>query len=98
MKGWGQKVRYVPRNPGKANFLAGYPGILPGYPRGARKVKVCVQFSSPILDVPHGLEMSNPIHLTPSVDNALANYRPPETQKKSKKSLPAPPRVRMQVM
>ena len=25
----GQKVWYVPRNPGKPNFLAGYPGILP---------------------------------------------------------------------
>ena len=32
MKGGGQKVRYVPRNPGNQTFLAGYPGILPGYP------------------------------------------------------------------
>ena len=52
--GWGsstsrggfQKVRYVLRNPGKPNFLARYPGILPGYPGGAREVwerKVRVQ-------------------------------------------------------
>ena len=34
----GQKVLYVPRNPRKPNFLAGYPRILPGYPGGARKV------------------------------------------------------------
>ena len=31
VKGWGPKVRYVLRNPGKPNFLAGYPGILPGW-------------------------------------------------------------------
>ena len=45
-----QKVRHVPRSQGKTNFLAGYPGILPGYPGGARKVRgknVCVQFLSP---------------------------------------------------
>ena len=49
-RGGGQKVRYVLRNPGKPNFWAGYPGILPGYLGGALKVwekKVCVQFSSP---------------------------------------------------
>ena len=34
LKRWGQKVRYVLRNPGKTNFLAGYPRILGG---GARK-------------------------------------------------------------
>ena len=32
LEGVGQKVRYVLRNPGKPNFLAGCPGILPGYP------------------------------------------------------------------
>ena len=37
MKGWGPKVRYVPRNQGNQTFLAGYPGNLPGYPSGARK-------------------------------------------------------------
>ena len=47
--GQGQKARYVPRNQGNQTFLAGYPGILAGYPGGARKVwpnkkKVCVQF------------------------------------------------------
>ena len=34
----GPKVRYVPRNQGNQTFLAGYPGILLGYPGGARKV------------------------------------------------------------
>ena len=46
----GRKVRYAPRNQGNQTFLAGYPGILPGYPGGARKVweeKVYVQFSFP---------------------------------------------------
>ena len=33
-----KKVRYVPRNQGNQTFWAGYPGILPGYPGGARKV------------------------------------------------------------
>ena len=50
--GGGQKVRYVLRSPGKPNFFAGYPVILPGYPGGVRKVwekKVCVQFSFPTL-------------------------------------------------
>ena len=45
-RGGGQKVRCVIRNPGKPNFLAGYPG----YPGGARKrweEKVCVQFLFP---------------------------------------------------
>ena len=28
----------APRNPWKTNFLAGFPGILPGYPGVARKV------------------------------------------------------------
>ena len=37
-RGGGQNVRYVPRNPGKTNFLAGYAGILPGCPGGARRV------------------------------------------------------------
>ena len=38
VKGWGQKVRYVPRSPGNQFFLVGYPGILPGYPGSAQKV------------------------------------------------------------
>ena len=38
LRGGGQKVRYVPRNPRKPSFWARYPGILPGYPGGARKV------------------------------------------------------------
>ena len=33
----GRKVRYVPRNQGNQTLLAGFPGILPGYPGGARK-------------------------------------------------------------
>ena len=33
-----KKVRYVPRNQGNQTFWAGYPGILLGYPGGARKV------------------------------------------------------------
>ena len=36
--GGGRKVRYVPRSQGNQTFLAGYPGILLGYPGGARKV------------------------------------------------------------
>ena len=35
------------RNPGKTNFLAGYPGILPAYPGDAQKVgekQACVKF------------------------------------------------------
>ena len=37
---WGSspKVRYVPRSQGNQTFFAEYPGILPGYPGGARKV------------------------------------------------------------
>ena len=39
MKGWGPKVRYVVRNPGKPNFLAGWDilGFCPAYPGGAKK-------------------------------------------------------------
>ena len=33
----GQKVRYVPRKPGKPNFLAGYPGIFGGISWGCLK-------------------------------------------------------------
>ena len=33
-----KKLRYVLRNIGKPNILAGYPGFLAGYPGGARKV------------------------------------------------------------
>ena len=29
----------VPRNQGNQSFVAGYPGILPGYPGGARKIR-----------------------------------------------------------
>ena len=50
-RGGGQKVRYAPRKQGNQTFLAGYPGILPGYPEVARKVwekKVWVQFSFPM--------------------------------------------------
>ena len=59
MKGGGQKVRYVPRNTGKPFFLAGYPGILPGYAGSARKVcekkglcSILVPCSFEISDVP----------------------------------------------
>ena len=45
--GGGQKVQYVPRNTGKLNFWAGYPGISQERPKSLRK-KVCVQFSLPI--------------------------------------------------
>ena len=39
---------YVPRDPGKTNFLVGYPGILLGYPGAHEKFeKVCVQFLCP---------------------------------------------------
>ena len=37
VKGGGQQVRYVLRNPGKPNLFVAWPGILPGYPGGARK-------------------------------------------------------------
>ena len=37
LRGGSQKVRYVLPNPGKPNFLAGYPGILPGYPAKSPK-------------------------------------------------------------
>ena len=50
----GQKVRYVPRNPGKPNFLAGYPGIFAGIslkcPKSLRKKSLCsilVPYCSP---------------------------------------------------
>ena len=39
VKGRGPKVRYGPRNQENQTLLAGYPGILPGYPGGARKVR-----------------------------------------------------------
>ena len=32
-----KEVRYVPRNQGNQTFLAGYPRILLGYPRGLEK-------------------------------------------------------------
>ena len=35
----GQKVQYVHQSPGKTKVLAGYPGLLPGYPGGARKLE-----------------------------------------------------------
>ena len=38
-RGGGQKVRYVPRSKGSQTFWAGYPGILLGYPGGARKAR-----------------------------------------------------------
>ena len=46
----GQKVRYVPRNPGKPSWWD-IPGFCPGYPWGARKVweRMCVQFLAPNL-------------------------------------------------
>ena len=37
VKGWEPTSSECPSKPGKSNFLAGYPGILPGYPGGARK-------------------------------------------------------------
>ena len=45
--GWGQKVRYVPRNPGNQTFLAGYPGILPGSARKVWEKNVWVHFLAP---------------------------------------------------
>ena len=33
-----QKIRYVARSQANQTFWVGYPGILPGYPGGARKV------------------------------------------------------------
>ena len=50
MKGWGPKSSACPSKPRETKLLAGYPAILPGYPRGARKVrtkKVCLQFWAP---------------------------------------------------
>ena len=38
VKGWGAKSSVCPSNQGNQTLLAGYPGILPGYPGGARKV------------------------------------------------------------
>ena len=47
-RGGGQKVRYVPRNPGKPNFLVGYPGIFAGMswgrPRSWRRKKFVFMF------------------------------------------------------
>ena len=49
--GWGSKSSVCPSDPGKPNFLAGYPGFfLPGHPGGCPKSlrkKVCVQFLAP---------------------------------------------------
>ena len=43
VKGWGaKKVWYALRNPGKPNFLVGYPGILVGPAKSEKKN--CVQF------------------------------------------------------
>ena len=51
VKGWGPKVRYVLRNPGKPNFWAGSwdfcldaPGVLE-----KSEQKVCIQFLAPTL-------------------------------------------------
>ena len=40
MKGWGPKSSVCPSKAGKSNFLAGYPGILLGYPGGTPQKKV----------------------------------------------------------
>ena len=44
-EGVGQKVRYVLRNAGKPNFLAGYPGIccrdIPGVPEKFESKSLC---------------------------------------------------------
>ena len=49
--GGGQKVRYVPRNQGKPNFLADIPGFgwdIPAVPEKFEK-KICVRFWAPTL-------------------------------------------------
>ena len=72
-RGEGQKVRYAPRNPGNQTFLAGYPGILPGYPGSARKVwekNVWVLFLAPTLE---SLESLNSLK---SLNNGLAWKEP----------------------
>ena len=47
-RGGGQKVRHVFRNPGKPNFLAGYPGIFagisPGVPEKFEEKSLCSIF------------------------------------------------------
>ena len=63
--GWGssregvgdQKVRYVLRNPGKSNFLAGYPEVFAGISRGRPKsLRKNVQSSSPTIGAQPVLE------------------------------------------
>ena len=65
--GGGQKARYVPRNQGNKTFLAAYPGILLGYPGGARKVRETKKFVFDFWPLsggcpwgPSGLALRNP--------------------------------------
>ena len=62
MEGWGPKkldMSFEAQNPGKTNFLAGYPGIFAGISRGCPKSLRKKRFNSRPLKVERGQTVKN---------------------------------------